>query len=102
MTEFVIGAVDDFPDGCSTAVQAGKRTIAVFRVKDQFYAVNNACPHKGASLCEGEVVAGKLIVRCPWHHWNWKLSDGTLEADSRQALRRYQIFVQQNEVILVA
>jgi nitrite reductase/ring-hydroxylating ferredoxin subunit len=65
MTEYIVGKIDDIATGTGIAVQAGQRTIAVFRVGDDFFAVNNACPHKGASLCEGEVVVEEKIVRCP-------------------------------------
>jgi nitrite reductase (NADH) small subunit len=102
MTEYVVGKVDDIPSGSAIAVQAGRRTIAVFRVGDDFFAVNNACPHKGAALCDGEIIIEDKIVRCPWHHWNWQLDSGKLQADPRQALRTYEVTVDGGEVILRA
>src|SRR5262249_7066989 len=76
MQEYVVGKVDEIAEGKGIAVQAGRRDIAVFRAGGKLYAVANRCPHKGASLCEGEVLIEDGIVRCPWHHWNWKLRDG--------------------------
>ena len=102
MTEYIIGKVDDIPSGTVIAVQAGRRTIAVFRIGDDFFAINNACPHKGASLCDGEIMLDEKIVRCPWHHWNWQLDDGKLQSDPRQGLRSYEIEVDGDEVILRA
>jgi nitrite reductase (NADH) small subunit len=102
MTEYIVGKVEDIPSGTAIAVQAGRRTIAVFRVGDDFFAVNNACPHKGASLCDGEVVIEDKIVRCPWHHWNWQLDGGKLQSDPRQGLRTYEVAVDGDEVILRA
>ena len=67
---------------------------------ERFFAVNNACPHKGASLCQGEIVIADQVVRCPWHHWNWRLGDGRLESDPRQRLRTYEVAVEGDEVIL--
>ena len=100
MTEYVIGKVREFAPGASVAVQAGQRTIAVFRIGDEFFAVNNACPHKGASLCDGEIIAADKVIRCPWHHWNWRLDVGKLESDPRQSLRTYEVAVDGDEVIL--
>src|SRR3954451_15523268 len=77
----------EFAPGAAVAVQAGRRTIAVFRVGGEFFAVSNACPHKGASLCDGEIIIADKLIRCPWHHWNWRLYDGKLESDPRQSLR---------------
>jgi nitrite reductase/ring-hydroxylating ferredoxin subunit len=81
-------------------VQAGRRTIAVFRVGNDFFAISNVCPHKGASLCDGEVLVEERRVRCPWHHWNWQLDDGKLESDPRQSVRVYELAVDGDEVIL--
>jgi nitrite reductase (NADH) small subunit len=100
MAEYVVGKIDEIPEGKAIAVEAGRRTIAFFRVAGKLYAVANRCPHKGASLCEGEVVVEDGIVRCPWHHWNWQLDDGKLEADPRQALRTYPIVLDGEDVVV--
>jgi len=102
MAEYVIGKVDEFPSGKAVAVQAGRRTIAVFRVGDDFFALNNTCPHKGASLCDGEVLIEEKIVRCPWHHWNWRLKDGKLQSDLRLGLRTYEVLVDGDQVVVRA
>ncbi len=102
MIEYVVGKIDDIRPGTAIAVQAGRRVIAVFRLGEEFFAVNNACPHKGASLCDGEIVIADKVVRCPWHHWNWQLDDGKLESDPRQRLRTYEVTVEGDEVILRA
>jgi len=102
MIEYVVGKIDDIRPGTAIAVQAGRRVIAVFRLGDGFFAVNNACPHKGASLCDGEIVVADKVVRCPWHHWNWQLGDGRLESDPRQRLRTYEVAVEGDEVIVRA
>jgi nitrite reductase (NADH) small subunit len=100
MAEYVVGKLDEIPEGKAIAVEAGQRTIAVFRVAGKLYAVANRCPHKGASLCEGEVVVEDGVVRCPWHHWNWQLDDGKLEADPRQGLRTYPIVLDGDDVVV--
>jgi NAD(P)H-dependent nitrite reductase small subunit len=102
MTEYVVGRISDIPPGSAIAVQAGRHTVAVFRIGDDFFALSNACPHKGASLCNGEVIAAEKIVRCPWHHWNWQLLDGKLQSDPRQGTRTYEVAVDGEDVILRA
>jgi NAD(P)H-dependent nitrite reductase small subunit len=102
MTEYVVAMVDEIAPGKAIAVQAGRHTIAVFRVGDDFFALNNVCPHKGASLCEGEVLVSEKIVRCPWHHWNWQLQDGRLQSDPRQGIRTFEVAIDGEDVILRA
>ncbi len=100
MQEYLVGKFSELPDGKGIAVQAGRRTVAVFRVDKEVFAISNVCPHKGASLCEGEVLRDEKIVRCPWHHWSWRLQDGALEPDTRQHLRQYDVFVEGDNVVL--
>lgn len=100
MQEYVVGKLNELPDGKGIAVQAGRRTIAVFRIGSEVFAIHNNCPHKGASLCDGTVVCEDKIVRCPWHHWNWRLEDGKLDVTPNQALRTYDVVVEGDDVIL--
>ena len=100
MPEYLVGKLADIPKGKAIAVEAGRRVVAVFRVGDEVFATANSCPHKGASLCEGEVVCEEKIVRCPWHHWNWNLEDGSLEADPRQHLRKFDVAIEGDDVVL--
>jgi NAD(P)H-dependent nitrite reductase small subunit len=98
--DYLVGKITDIPDGEAIAVQAGRRTIAVLRIGREVFAISNSCPHKGAPLCDGKILADEKIVRCPWHHWNWQLEHGTLEADTRQKLRTYQVLIEGDDVIV--
>ena len=100
MTEYVVAKTTDIPSRSAIAVQAGRREIAVFNIEGEYFAISNSCPHKGASLCDGPI-EGKM-VRCPWHHWNWRLEDGKLETDPRQGLRTFEVVVDGDDVIVRA
>jgi len=100
MQEYLVGKFSELPEAKGVAVEAGGRTVAVFKIGSEVFAISNFCPHKGASLCEGEVLCDSKIVRCPWHHWNWRLYDGALESDVRQHLRRFIVVVIGDDVIL--
>jgi nitrite reductase (NADH) small subunit/3-phenylpropionate/trans-cinnamate dioxygenase ferredoxin subunit len=50
--------------------------IAVFCLgEDEYQAIDDFCPHMGASLAEGYLEAG--VVSCPWHAWRFRVCDGT-------------------------
>ena len=55
-------------------VTVNQKDVAVFRVNGQFFAIDDLCPHMGASLSGGYVENG--VVTCPWHYWRFQLSDG--------------------------
>lgn len=48
--------------------------VAVFRADDQLFAIEGRCPHKGASLGNGNVDG--CTVTCPWHDWKFDLKTG--------------------------
>ena len=57
-----------------TVIVAG-RQIAVFRIKNQYFAISNNCLHRGGPLGEGEVK--NYEVTCPWHGWKYNILDGS-------------------------
>lgn len=50
--------------------------VAVFRQGEQVFALEDRCPHSGASLCVGSVDGGH--VRCPAHGLRFRLADGLM------------------------
>lgn len=66
---------DEIEDGTSKIVTVAGRSIAVFRIKDQYFAIQNNCLHRGGPLGEGEV--RNYEVTCPWHGWKYNLVDGS-------------------------
>ena len=53
------------------------RKIAVFLDEGIYYAIDNACPHKEAHLCDGIVF--DRTVTCTWHGWHFSLEDGRVD-----------------------
>lgn len=66
--------IAELPEGESTTIKVGNRLIALFHYQGQFYALDDVCPHMGASLGSGFVESG--TVTCPWHAWRFRLADG--------------------------
>lgn len=86
MAEFEsVAAVDDIPEGQGRAFTVNGRRVAVFRRDGTFYAINDACPHMGASLAEGHLEG--TAVMCPWHAWSFCVTDGTWLDNPRSKVR---------------
>jgi len=66
--------IGELDDGASRAVEVAGRLVAVFRQGDRYFAIDDVCPHMGASLSEGYVEDG--IVTCSWHAWRFSVKDG--------------------------
>lgn len=93
-----VGKAADVPEGGNVVVTVGKKDVAVFRVDGKFYAIDDQCPHMGASLSGGHVENG--IVTCPWHYWRFRLSDGAWADSPRVKTGCYAVHVEGEELQL--
>lgn len=80
-----VGPVTKFVAGRGRAVEAHGTTIAVFRRGENFHALDDACPHMGASLAGGRLEGCALT--CHWHHWKFDLRDGSCDHRSWAKVR---------------
>jgi nitrite reductase/ring-hydroxylating ferredoxin subunit len=80
----MVGRLSEFKQGRGRAVRVGDIKVAIFRFGDRFHAIQDRCPHMGASLADGRVLDG--WVECFWHGWTFNLEDGRSDQKSRQWL----------------
>lgn len=69
-----VARTDELPPGAGRTVRAGDRDLAVWNDGGRFFAIDDGCPHQGASLGEGTLHNGRVI--CPWHSWIFELATG--------------------------
>ena len=75
MTEFkTVCQVGDIPAGSGAPFPIAGTIVAVFNQGGKFFAINDFCPHMGASLAEGHFEDGEVM--CPWHAWRFCVADG--------------------------
>ncbi len=76
MAEFVtVARVGDVPEGRGRTVRIGDDYVALFLVDGQYYALDDYCPHMGASLGDSDLRDGMVV--CNRHLWAFRLTDGT-------------------------
>ena len=88
-----IGAI---PDGTGATFAVGDRLIAVFYIDDRYFAIDDLCPHMGASLGSGYVENG--VVTCPWHAWRFKVCDGTWCDNPKLKVGSYDVRIEGDEI----
>jgi 3-phenylpropionate/trans-cinnamate dioxygenase ferredoxin subunit len=108
LSKFVLGPVEEFPRGTRCRVEVGGRGVAVFNVEGTFFALRDVCPHQGAELSAGtlagavsasqpgcyEYDAGRKLVTCPWHGWEYDLATGQSWFDpERKRVKPYDVAV---------
>ena len=91
---------DEIPVGSAKAFPVNGKLVAVFHTEDGWYAIDDLCPHQGASLSAGHVE--DKAVMCPWHAWRFSIEDGRwLDADTgKLACGSYAVKVEDEEVFV--
>ena len=115
MARYIVGTVDDIKPGERKIVEIGGRTVGVFNLGGEFFAIRDRCPHQGGSLCSGrqtgvvtssrpgEYVTSRSneIIRCPWHGWEFDVRTGQSWFDPRSVrVRRYDVTVEPGSVLI--
>ena len=94
-----VANLNDLPPGKSACVVFGDEKVALFNVDGTVHALSNTCSHRGGPLSEGEVEG--TAVTCPWHGASFDLKTGAaLGPPAMQGVKRYQVTVKGNEVLL--
>lgn len=111
MAKYVVATRDEIPPGERKVVEVAGRSIGVFNLDGEFFALRNRCPHQGGPLCSG-TLAGFIfspapgeyqysrqgeILRCPWHGWEFDVRTGQSWFDpARLRVRRYEVTVERD------
>ena len=97
MADFVTAAkVGEIPEGKGRRFTVGERQIAVFHVGGRYYALDDRCPHMGASLAVGELREDRVI--CVRHMWAFRLDDGSCPDAPALKAETFEVRVQGEEI----
>lgn len=112
MPRHVICRASELPPGERKIVEVGRRSIGVFNVHGEYYALRNLCPHQSAPLCRGIITGTTLpsqpgefiwgkdgeIVRCPWHGWEFDITTGrSIFNPHKMRVKTYDVTVEKRE-----
>ena len=104
--KYVVAEASEIESGGRKIVTIAGRSIGVFNLDGEFFALRNRCPHQGGRLCEGklwgvlrserpgafEYRPSREILCCPWHGWEFHVRTGqSWCAPERLRVRRYEV-----------
>jgi len=69
-----VAARADVPTDRGLCVSVGGLAVGLFRVDGTVHAMENACPHRGDPLSEGDLSGA--IVTCTSHGWQFDVRTG--------------------------
>jgi nitrite reductase (NADH) small subunit len=107
--------VDDVSPGERVICELDGKSIGVFNVGGEFFALHNRCPHKGGALCQGPVTGTNVhsddfdyvygyegqLIRCAWHGWEFELGTGRSLADPAVRAKTFPVAVEGGEVYVL-
>jgi nitrite reductase (NADH) small subunit/3-phenylpropionate/trans-cinnamate dioxygenase ferredoxin subunit len=97
MSEYTtVAKVREIPEGHGTSFLVAGRVIAVFNECGTFYAIDDTCPHAGASLAKGDLENG--VVTCPRDGWRFCIHDGTWCDNRRLKIDHFDVRVAGDDV----
>jgi nitrite reductase/ring-hydroxylating ferredoxin subunit len=104
-----VATVEELPPGQRKLVEIAGRSIGIFNINGEYFALRNSCPHQGGTLCKGRLtgfltarVPGDYtylrrgeFLRCPWHGWEFDVKTGQSWFDpARTRVRTYPVSVE--------
>src|SRR3989441_5064360 len=99
LTRFVkVAEKSDLREGFSKVVSVEGRSIALFRVKDEYFALANVCLHRGGPLGGGDLSGS--VVTCPWHGWKFDVRTGSFTVISTLKVTAYKVREQDGSVMV--
>jgi len=98
MVRIPVTKAEEIPAGEGRVLDADGRTLALFNVDGQFYAIDNTCPHRGGPLGEGDLDGA--IVSCPWHAWRWDVTTGANANNPAVKIACFPVTVEGGEVFV--
>ena len=93
MSDFVtVAKVGEIVEGEGQAFPVNGRMVAVFNKEGKYFAIDDFCPHMGASLAGGWLEGN--VVTCPWHAWRFSICDGTWCDNPRIKIDSFEVRVE--------
>lgn len=74
--EYKVCSSEDLPNNSMKVISIQGSNILVCRSNNRLFALDNSCPHRGASLSKSEVKDSKII--CYMHDFEYDLISGKL------------------------
>ena len=95
-----VAAEADLFEGAGIAVSSPEgHDIAVFKLDDGVYAIDNLCSHGNATLCDGFVEGHH--VECPFHQALFDVRDGSVHCGpATEPVKSWPIKIEQGRVLL--
>ena len=93
-----MGVAGEIEPGQRKRVFVDGRCVVIFNVDGEIYAIDDSCPHNGASLGNGELEG--CVLRCPAHGLRFDLRTGRTPGTGGLSLIRFAVETVDSKLVL--
>lgn len=90
--------VEDLPELTAKVIMVEGAPVAVFHAGGRFFAWDNRCPHRGASLADGYL--GNQTIQCKFHLWEFDIEKACAVANEKITIKTYPLVIE-NGIIFI-
>jgi len=80
--------LDELSEGAGKHVDIDGFSLAVFLRQGEVYVLDSTCPHAGHDISGGAIEDGCVV--CPYHGWNFRLTDGQMPGNIGAGVMTYK------------
>lgn len=91
-----VSPLEQLPENEGFLFRCGAHQIALFRSGETVSAIDNVCPHAGASLADG--YCDEMVVACPWHAWEFEIQSGKCLSVAGMDVETYRVVIEEGVV----
>ncbi|CAE6907322.1 (2Fe-2S)-binding protein [Pseudomonas marincola] len=85
--------------GMRTLLRSADKSLAVFNIEGQLYAIDDSCPHQGASLCGGRLEG--RVIQCCAHGLRFDVASGYLVNSTSFKVANYPVEIEDDQVFII-
>ena len=90
-----VGNLKDIKNNLCISIKG--KSLALFKINEKIYCIDNECTHTGGPLCEGKLEGDEVI--CPWHASRFNVKTGkVVEGPAIKDIKTYRTTIKNDEV----
>jgi nitrite reductase/ring-hydroxylating ferredoxin subunit len=93
-----IARVEDIPVGGTKLVFVNDTPIVLLNIKGKIQAWDNRCPHRGASLADGNIL--ESTIQCKFHLWEFDIESACAVANLDIKVNTFYLEVQDGDIFI--
>jgi len=94
-----VGAADELQPGQRKLAFVDGQSFVLFNIDSSLHAIENSCPHSGASLASGRLDGN--VLSCPAHGLRFDVVTGCMPGGAGLCLKKLEVHSRNGKLVMV-